>query len=171
MPICPPLSSIRCAPEPELSPAPKRGPRMMQAGTSHFTYPVAHPSPPPSPPSPSEDQMRAGCSCEPEPDTCPRSTFELLKEPLSVAQTGFLAGERTESAQGRGYTAKSQNISSKLISSCAIISCSFFFFLLQINSRRKTQDSPINNERGKKKSSSWLEFNKSTSPSGLGLRT
>lgn len=72
-----------------------------------------------------------------------------------------------------GHTVKSQNTSSKLLSSCAVISCSFFFFLLSVANQLpgKTQDSPINNERGKKNSSSWLEFNKSTSPSGLGLCT
>lgn len=46
-----------------------------------------------------------------------------------------------------------------------------FFLSLANQLPGKTQDSPINNERGKKNSSSWLEFNKSTSPSGLGLCT
>lgn len=57
------------------------------------------------------------------------------------------------------------------LSSCAIISCSFFFFLLQINSRERLETPQLTMRGGKKNSSSWLEFNKSTSPSGLGLCT
>lgn len=49
-----------------------------------------------------------------------------------------------------GYTVKSQNISSKLLSSCAIISCSFFFFLLQINSRERLKTPQLTMRGGRK---------------------
>lgn len=119
------------------------------------------------------------CTSEPKPDTlC--AAFHLGTSQGFVCQwhkTGVLAGAHAECERGgeEDLRRKSQNISSKRLSSCAIIFCSLFFFSLSLANKLpgKAQDSPINNEKGGrgKKSSSWLEFNKSTSPSGLGLCT
>lgn len=52
-----------------------------------------------------------------------------------------------------GHTVKSQNTSSKPLSSCAIISCSFFFppsFLLQINSRERFETPQLTMRGGRK---------------------
>lgn len=114
-------------PRARTQPGSKAGPRMIQARSGATAHHIS-PMPPPTPallPLP-KHQMRCCCTSEPKPDICLCSTFELLKEALSVAQTGF--GWGAEREHGRGYTVKSQNISSKLISSCAIISCSFFSF-------------------------------------------
>lgn len=74
--------------------------------------------------------------------------WNFLRHCLSVAQNGLLAGERQECEQ-RG---ESQNISSKPLSSCAIIFCSLFspLFLLQINSREKLKTPQLTMRRGGK---------------------
>lgn len=110
-----------------------------------------------------------------------RSTLELPKA-LFVSGTKrgvFGWGARGVRAGRRGGSAaqvtKHFFKATLLLCNNLLLPLFFSLFLLQINSREKLKTPQLTMRRGeegkKKKSSSWLEFNKSTSPSGLGLCT
>lgn len=86
----------------------------------------------------------------------PRSTLELPKALfVSGTKRGFWLGSTQRESERGGeedLRRKSQNISSKRLSSCAIIFCSLVFFSLSLANKLpgKAQDSPINNEKGRR---------------------
>lgn len=153
MPICPWLSSIWFALQPELSQSLKLGHvcfRGAQRGhcTSHC---ISFPSVTAFPKS---LNIRGGV-------VVPLSQSQTYAEfHLRTSQSTVVSGTNrfwlgstwrvNKGEKSGGYTVKSQNTSSKLLSSCAIISCSFFFFLLQINSRERLKTPQLTMRGGRK---------------------